>query len=102
MKLFDLIEQVKLELDDVNEQQRYMIHNEYSRDQWVRAGKLFLRGITSDSCMPSDVLVTLRGIQDYYQEHGHITHKQSLYISHAIIDYWEEIALEIRSSLVSG
>lgn len=101
MKLFDLIEQVKVELDEVNEQQRFMIHNEYSRDQWVRAAKLFLRGITADSCMPSDVLVTLRGIQDYYAEHGHITHRQSLYIAHSIIDYWDEISLEIRGSLIT-
>jgi hypothetical protein len=51
--------------------------------------------------MPSEVLVTLRGIQDYYQEHRTITHKQSLYITHAMLDYWGEISLEIRSLLVS-
>jgi hypothetical protein len=100
MKLFDLIEQVKIELPELNEQQRYMIHNAYSGSEWVSACKLFLEGITADSCMPSEVLVTLRGIQDYYRQHKSITHKQSLYIAHAMIDYWGEISLEIRCSLI--
>jgi hypothetical protein len=101
MKLFDLIEQVTLDIPVVNEQQRYMIHNEYSGDEWVRAGKIFLDGIHAASCMPSEVLVTLRGIQDFYRQHHHVTHRQSLYIAHAMIDYWNEISLEIRSSVVS-
>jgi len=101
MKLFDLIEQVKVEVGNTNDQQRYLIHNEFSMNEWVRAGKIFLNGITADSRMPSDVLVTLRGIMDFYNQHKHITHKQSLYITHTIIDYWDEISLEIRSSIIS-
>ena len=101
MKLFDLIEQVNVELSVVNAQQRYMIHNEYSRSEWAHAGQQFLRGINQHSRIPSEVLVTLRGIQDYYREHHQISHKQSVYIAHAIIDYWDEIAWEIRSNVVS-
>ena len=102
MKLFDLIEQVKLDIEFVNQQQRYLIHNQYSPDEWVRAGRLFVDGIHAHSRMPSQVLLVLRGIQDYYREHRMITHRQSLYIAHAIIDYWDEISLEIRCSLVSA
>lgn len=101
MKIFDLIEEVKLEVKDLNDSQRYLIHNEFSSNEWANAGKLFLKGITLDSVMPTEVLVTLRGIQDYYNQHRHITHKQSLYICHAIIDYWDQISVDVRSALIS-
>lgn len=101
MKLFDLIEEVKLEVGNPNEAQRYLIHNEFSADQWLRAGRLFLTGIDANSRMPTEVLVTLRGIQDYHRQHHTITHRQSLYIAHAIIDYWDEISVGVRSALVS-
>lgn len=101
MKIFDLIEEVKLEIDQLNESQRYMIHSEFSSDQWAHAGRLFLQGITLNSVMPTQVLVTLRGIQDFYNQHRMITHKQSLYITHAIIDYWDQMSLDVRSALIS-
>jgi hypothetical protein len=101
MKIFDLLEQVAVEIGNTNQQQRYLIHNHFERVEWVRAARLWLQGIGSHSRMPSEVLVTLRGIQNYYAEHRTITHKQSLYITHAMLDYWSEISLEIRSLLVS-
>jgi hypothetical protein len=101
MKLFDLIEEVRLEVGNPNQEQRYLIHNEFSPDQWLGAGRIFLKGIDANSKIPSEVLVTLRGIQDYYYQHRHITHRQSLYIAHAIVDYWDEISIEVRSALVS-
>ena len=101
MKLFDLIEEVKLDIGNPNTQQRYMIHNEFSGDQWARAGKIFVSGIHAHSRIPSEVLVTLRGIQDYYGQHRHLTHRQSLYITHAVIDYWNEISLDVRTQILS-
>jgi hypothetical protein len=101
MKIFDLIEEIKLEVKELNDSQRYLIHNEFSSDEWASSGRLFLKGITLDSVMPTEVLVTLRGIQDFYNQHRHITHKQSLYICHAVIDYWDQISLDVRCSLIS-
>lgn len=101
MKLFDLIEQVRLDIGNPNESQRYLIHSEFTGDQWARAGRIFVSGIHAHSRIPSEVLVTLRGIQDYYGQHQHLTHRQSLYIAHAIIDYWSEISLDVRNYVLS-
>jgi hypothetical protein len=101
MKLFDFIEQVIVISDHICNDTRYIIHDQFSHEEWIRAARLFSKSFTRECRIPLETQLTFRGIIDYYHQNHTMSHRQSLYLMHVILDYWSEMSLEIRGLVVS-
>ena len=97
MKIYHLLEEANLELPNLTPQMRYLITQEFSGGEWVRAALYFLRGIGNQHTLTGEQVLTLQGIADYYREHHRITPKQSVYVSNTLVDNWHQISYEYRS-----
>lgn len=97
MKIYHLLEEANLELPNLTPQMRYLINQEFSEGEWVRAALYFLRGIGNQHTLTGKQITTLQGVADYYREHHQITPKQSVYVSNCLVDNWHQISYEYRS-----
>ena len=100
MNLPELIENLSLDLDELNP---VVINQEiianYSDRDLVRLTEIFLRGIGKVHSVSGQVVETLWGISDYYQEHRELSPKQQVYIIQNILQNWHQVGLEMRCQL---
>lgn len=97
MKIYHLLEEANLELAHLTPHMRYLITQEFSDSEWVRAARYFLRGIGNQHTLTGEQVLTLQGIADYYREHHQITPRQSGYVSNTLVNNWHQISYEYRS-----
>jgi hypothetical protein len=100
MNLPELIENLSLDLDQLNPVviNREIISN-YSNRDLIRLAEIFLRGIGKQHSVTGQVIETLWGIGDYYQEHRELTPKQQVYLIQNILQNWHQVGIEMRACL---
>jgi len=100
MNLAELIENLSLDLDQLNSTviNKEIIAN-YSDRDLVRLIEIFLRGIGKTHAINGDVISTLWGIADYYQEYHSLTPKQQVYTIQNILQNWHQLGLDMRCQL---
>jgi hypothetical protein len=100
MRLVDLIENCHLDRHILNKTVvNKTICEHYSDRDLVSVIEVFLRGIGKHHAVPGNVVATFWGLCDWYREHKSFTPKQQVYIIQNLIDHWDQINLEMRSTI---
>lgn len=100
MRLCELIDNLSLESDLDPVVTNREIIKAYSDQDLVTTARQFLRGIGSTHGVPADVVLTLSGIQDYWQEHEILSPRQRVYVIQNLIRYWSHMGVEMRAVLM--
>lgn len=100
MKTYELMEYISVNELDVPDDIAWKLINEYSDSQWIRCTEIFLRGIGARHSINGSIIATLQGIMDWYREKQVLTNKQKFYIFYNILNNWNQIGIDMRSTLM--
>lgn len=100
MQIAHAIERCYLVRDHLTDEiVNHLVHM-YSHNKWIDMTGIFLRSIGNRHQVPGSVVYHLTDICYQYHKHPTLTHKQVWYIVMNLIDYWDQMCLEVRCQLV--
>lgn len=101
MRLIDVLENCHLDRALLDESViNTTIMANYDSGELVRVIEIFLRGIGKHHSVPGKVIESFWGISDWYREHRSLTAKQQVFVIQNLIRYWDQINLEMRSTIL--
>lgn len=98
-QLSDLLEEANLDRSMLTQQMRYDISRLFDDRDWIRAVEVFLRGIGKTSQTPTRIIRVFWDISEFYKITQILTHKQRIWISSNLIDYWDQVGVDMRAQL---
>ena len=99
MNIYEAIDRCNISLNELTPEDRYQIKEDYDQHTWIKAAKLFLKGIGNKHSVSSEVIRTLYDMCHEHDDGRKLNHKQLLYISNNLIDNWHQVNYEIKSLL---
>ena len=100
MKLYELMENLYLDLPDVNRTKMTTeIIKQCSISEITNLVDVFLKGIGSKHSVPGNVVWTIQEINYLVQDGIEPTFKQIHYVLCNILDYWDQVSIEMRVEL---
>ena len=97
MKIYHIIEQAHIELDNLTPELRWEINQAFTQDQWVQATKYWLRGISDQHSLDGKLIAQMRDICWDYDRWDTMTPTQCLFLSNNLMDHWDQVSYESRS-----
>ena len=98
-QLMNLLEEANLEKHNLNDSILYEITNQFEDKELLRAATIFLRGIGKGSQTPGKIIDRMWSMCSWYEENRMFTHKQRIWITGNLIEYWDQMDIEMRSTL---
>jgi hypothetical protein len=100
MNLTELVENIVLDRHELTTDAiSQVVLANYSDLDLVNLTRTFLRGIGNCHQVPGNLVFHLTDIADSYKEFGRLTPRQQRYVLHNIINYWNEMGVEMRATL---
>lgn len=99
MNILDFIEACNLDRHQLSNELRIRITQTYEIEQWIRAGRIFVRGLDRNHRVPGNYVNDIMGICQHYKIHETITAKQRHYLAQVLIDHWDQLSCETRAQL---
>ena len=100
MNVFELIETLSLERNNLTDQMRVQISNQISAKDLVRASRYLTENLDPSHQIPSKELETFWGIIDWYREFDDLTKRQKYFLSTGLINNWQYLTPEAHSRLM--
>lgn len=100
MQIAEAIERCYLVRDNLTDEIRLHLVDMYSHKKWIDMAGVFLRAIGNRHQVPGSRVYKLSDICSQYHEHQTVTQKQVWYVAMTMIDYWDQMCLEVRCQLV--
>jgi hypothetical protein len=99
MNIYEALDRYNLISNELTPQIRYEIAKTYDQTIWIKATKLFLKGIGSDHDVSGSIVKTLYDLCNLSNYEYELTPKQMIYLTSNLIDNWNQVNYEIRSLL---
>jgi hypothetical protein len=98
-QLLNLLEEANIEKQTITDPVLFEITNQFEDKELLRASTIFLRGIGKGSQTPAKVIDKMWSMGSWYEENRMFTHKQRIWITGNLIEYWDQMDIEMRATL---
>lgn len=99
MNIYEALDRYNIDKIYLTPDIRYKISQTYDQDTWIKATKLFLKGIGSNHNIMGKTLQPMYDMCNLADKGITLTYKQMIYLASNLIDYWDEVNYEIRNQL---
>ncbi len=100
--IYDFLEELRLHKHKLTGQLKIDIANTHSDMEWINATSIFLKGLEPRHTVPGNIIYSMSDIchqYKYLKVKSPLTKKQRLFISSNLIDYWDQMTLEMKIKL---
>lgn len=100
MNIFEFVENISLDKQNLTNELRKEIIKAYSLDHWIRLTKTFLKGLDKYHSVPGKDIQRLYDYLNHHAERNQLTWEQQWHLMAIIVENWHQMSCESRADLL--